>query len=62
MFGSVVRVLRDPLSQRVALTNAQQAAARLAHRRRQREEVDTFLAQLPGREESRRPMNSPQVR
>ncbi len=52
MIDSVVRVLRDPLNQRVALTNAQQAAARLAHRRREREQVDAFLAHLsprPGR-------------
>ncbi len=46
MIDSVVRVLRDPLNQRAARTNAQQAAARLAHRRREREQVDAFLAQL----------------
>jgi hypothetical protein len=46
VIDSVVRALRDPLNQRVALTNAQQAAARLAYRRREREQVDAFLAQL----------------
>ena len=48
MIGSMVRLLRDPFGQDIALSNAQQSAARLAHRRRQREDVDAYLAQLPG--------------
>jgi hypothetical protein len=46
MIGSLMRMLRDPMSQEVARTNAQQAAARLAHRRRQRDDVNRYLAQL----------------
>ena len=48
MIASVVRLLRDPFKQDVARTNAQQAATRLAHQRRQRDEVEAYLAQLPG--------------
>ena len=48
MIRSMVRLLRDPFVQDVARTNAQQAAARLAHRRRERQEVEAYLAQLPG--------------
>ena len=47
MLSSVVRLLRDPLKQDVARANAQQAAARLAHERRQRQEVEAYMAQLP---------------
>lgn len=47
MFRSVTSRLRDPLSQQVARSNAQQAATQLGHLRRQREEVDAYLTQLP---------------
>lgn len=47
MIGSVMRLLRDPFKQDVARTNAQQAAVRLAHQRRKRQEVDAYLARLP---------------
>ena len=46
MIMTMVSLLRHPLNQDVALRNAQQATARLAHRRRQREEVAAYLAQL----------------
>lgn len=46
MIGSLLRVIRAPMSQEVARTNAQQATVRLAQRRRQCYEVDRFLAQL----------------
>lgn len=61
MIGSMVRLLRDPFNQDVARTNAQQAAARLAHRRRQRQEVEAFLAQIPGRSGADRRVSSPEV-
>jgi len=46
MIGSIVRFLRDPFGQVVARTNAQQSAARLAHHRRQRQDVDAYFAAL----------------
>ena len=55
MFGSLTRLLRDPLSQQAARSNAQQAASQLGHQRRQRQEVDAYLAQLP--DKVRRPAN-----
>lgn len=61
MIASVVRLLRDPFKQDVARTNAQQAAARLAHRRRQRQEVEAYLAQLPGPSGAGRGMSRPGV-
>lgn len=59
MIGSMVRLLRDPFNQDIARTNAQQAAARLAHRRRQRQEVEAFLAQLPRRSGVERRISPP---
>lgn len=54
MIGSVIRLLRDPFNQDVARTNAQQAAVRLAHQRRQRQEVDAYFAELPAQPGARR--------
>lgn len=53
MTGSLMRLMRGPLSQELARANARQAAGRLARLRREREEVDAFLAQLSAG--SRRP-------
>lgn len=61
MIASVVRLLRDPFRQDVARTNAQQAAMRLAHQRRQRHEVEAYLAQIPGPSASGREMRRPSV-
>lgn len=55
MLGALTRLLRDPLSQQAARSNAQRAAAQLGHLRRQRQEVDAYLAQLP--DKLRRPPN-----
>jgi len=49
MIGSMVRFLRGSFGQDVALRNAQQSAVRLSHQRRQRENVDAYIAQLPRR-------------
>ncbi len=46
MIATLVKLLGRPLSQQVPRANAQQAATRLAHRRRLREEVDAYLAAL----------------
>jgi hypothetical protein len=45
--SSVMRLLLRPLDQEVPRSNARQGALRLAQQRRQREEVDAYLAQLP---------------
>ncbi len=44
----VRRLVRRVLSQDLARANAQQACIRLRHRRREREEVDAYLADLAG--------------
>ena len=49
MIGSLMRLLPGLLNQDVARSNAQQAAVRLTYRRRQREEVDAYLARLPAK-------------
>ena len=62
MIRSMLRLLRDPLTQDIALKNAQQAACRLAHQRRQREAVDDFIAQTSGsRKEAGRLRRPPAV-
>jgi hypothetical protein len=63
MFGSMVSMLRHPLQQQgIAVANAQQAAARLAHQRRQREETEAYLARLPERSRPLPPGRSPVYR
>jgi hypothetical protein len=44
MIGAVAGLLRQWLSQDVARTNAAQASVRLQHRRRELDDVETFLA------------------
>ncbi|MFL6133063.1 MAG: hypothetical protein ACJ72A_09680 [Nocardioidaceae bacterium] len=44
----LVRLLLRPLNQEVPRSNARQGAARLAQERREREDVDAFLAELSG--------------
>lgn len=61
MIGSIVRLLPNPFTQDVARTNAQQAAARLAHRRRERQEVEVYLAQHSEPSGTRGPISPPDV-
>ena len=56
MIGTLVKLLGRPLSQQVPRANAQQAATRLAHRRRLREEVDAYLAALDDEPQRRAPV------
>lgn len=60
MIGSIVRLLPNPFTQDIARTNAQQAA-RLAHRRRERQEVEVYLAQHSGPSGTRGPISPPDV-
>lgn len=46
MISSVAVIIRRAFGQQVARTNAGQASARLGHRRREREAVDSYLAEL----------------